>query len=268
MKRILALLLTVCMAVSLCGCSSSDYKKAVSLLDAGEYADAITLLEELGDYEDSAELLKSACSTYGQQLVDSADTLDEHKMAIELLEKAEESKDTSVALKTLKFKYVYNYILENGEECEVAMDEIRYKGLNVDSTLENSKVYILCDEDNYELNIYYYQSLAGLVNLMNIIVSPDSSLAEFFLYENIILYYAAGFGTIDLSNVRSINSFVFDEYELETDWLDFSPEERRDPSHSEYILQKYSDIFMGADEILAEQLPIDVTLHELCGLNY
>ena len=36
------------------GCNSSDYKEAVALMEQGNYKEAITLFEGLGDYKDSA----------------------------------------------------------------------------------------------------------------------------------------------------------------------------------------------------------------------
>ena len=54
MKKWISLLLVVCIAFALCGCSSSDYKKAVSLYNEGEYDQAKALFVELGEYKDSA----------------------------------------------------------------------------------------------------------------------------------------------------------------------------------------------------------------------
>lgn len=59
MKRIVALLLAFSMVVILCGCSSGNYKKAVSLYEAGNYEEAKIRFEKLGDYEDSEEYVKT-----------------------------------------------------------------------------------------------------------------------------------------------------------------------------------------------------------------
>lgn len=55
MKKVLALVLCFCMALSLTACKSGDYEKAKKLFDAGKYEEALALYEKLGDYEDSAE---------------------------------------------------------------------------------------------------------------------------------------------------------------------------------------------------------------------
>lgn len=58
MKRIVALILVLSMVLVLCGCSSSNYKKAVDLYEKGNYEEAMTLFEKVGDYEDSEEYIR------------------------------------------------------------------------------------------------------------------------------------------------------------------------------------------------------------------
>lgn len=56
-KKSLALLLVVgILACSLCGCDTLDYRKAISLYNAGRYDAAAELFSELGDYEDASQL--------------------------------------------------------------------------------------------------------------------------------------------------------------------------------------------------------------------
>lgn len=61
MKRKLLSILILCITVfALTGCDSSDYKKAMSMYENGEYEEAAKLFTELGDYEDSAEMALKA----------------------------------------------------------------------------------------------------------------------------------------------------------------------------------------------------------------
>lgn len=61
MKRIVTLMLCIAIvcssAVSLTSCKSTDYEKALELIEAGSYAEAKVLLEGLGDYKDAKEYL-------------------------------------------------------------------------------------------------------------------------------------------------------------------------------------------------------------------
>lgn len=55
MKKIWALLLVIVMLAVLTGCDSADYQKAASLYESGEYAEAMALFEQLGEYQDAAD---------------------------------------------------------------------------------------------------------------------------------------------------------------------------------------------------------------------
>lgn len=61
MRKLFALILSLVMLGMLTGCDSSDYKKAVSLYESGEYTQAAEMFKALGDYEDSADMVK-ACN--------------------------------------------------------------------------------------------------------------------------------------------------------------------------------------------------------------
>lgn len=61
MKKLFAVLLAAVMLLSLCACDASDYKKATALYSAGSYTEAKAAFEALGDYKDSADMVKS-CS--------------------------------------------------------------------------------------------------------------------------------------------------------------------------------------------------------------
>ena len=55
MRKILCLCLVLALCLCLCSCKSSDYKKAMSLYEAGEYEQAIAAFEALADYKDSVQ---------------------------------------------------------------------------------------------------------------------------------------------------------------------------------------------------------------------
>lgn len=58
MKKRIALVLALLLALTLTGCKSNDYKSAVNAMECGDYATAAQQLEALGDYQDSKQLLK------------------------------------------------------------------------------------------------------------------------------------------------------------------------------------------------------------------
>ena len=63
--------LLICLAFLLMGCNSTDYQKAVGLQEAGEYAQAASIFESLGDYEDSADRVLECKYSIAESYVDS-----------------------------------------------------------------------------------------------------------------------------------------------------------------------------------------------------
>lgn len=55
MKKSMLLVLIVFLVTVLCGCKSSDYKKATQLMQAGDYEKAANLYRTLEDYKDAEE---------------------------------------------------------------------------------------------------------------------------------------------------------------------------------------------------------------------
>ena len=60
MKKFFAVILILSMVVSLCACDSSDYKEALEFYKDEMYKQARDIFVELGDYEDSAQMV-NAC---------------------------------------------------------------------------------------------------------------------------------------------------------------------------------------------------------------
>lgn len=56
MRKRIAILLVLALVLALSGCKSSDYKQAVTAMDAGNYQEALTALDALGGYKDAADL--------------------------------------------------------------------------------------------------------------------------------------------------------------------------------------------------------------------
>ena len=69
MKKIISLVLALVMAFSLCGCNMSDYKKAQNAYENGDYENASTMFETLGDYKESQAFYnKSQAAIYDEKI--------------------------------------------------------------------------------------------------------------------------------------------------------------------------------------------------------
>ena len=74
MKRRISWVLALCLVLlALTGCDSSDYKKAQELFEAGEYEAAEQLFDQLGDYEDSKDMVEKCKYSAACELKETGD---------------------------------------------------------------------------------------------------------------------------------------------------------------------------------------------------
>lgn len=100
-KSFTALFLVLTLCLSMTGCSQQSYRKAITLYNEGQYDAAATLFSELGDYEDSRELL----------------TLSRYWEAISLMENG----SYSLALPRFVKLGIYEDSVERAIECKYQM---------------------------------------------------------------------------------------------------------------------------------------------------
>lgn len=110
MKKVLSLILPFVMLAMLTGRDSSDYKKATDLYEDGKYEEAIVLFLELGDYEDSADLLMQCRYEYAKVLFDDCKYAD----AREQFQKLEQTEEINQYLRLSAWGMLQTYVEENG----------------------------------------------------------------------------------------------------------------------------------------------------------
>lgn len=101
MKRIVALLLSLVMLGMLVGCDSSDYKKAISLYESGDYKAAVGIFVELGDYEDSVGMATKCNYQIAKQNYENK----EYTEAIEQFEALAGYEDSADLLMQCRYEY-------------------------------------------------------------------------------------------------------------------------------------------------------------------
>lgn len=105
-KKILSLCLMVLILTMLTGCDSSKYKEATKLFNAGNYAEAQAIFEELGDYEDSSNYVVDCKIKIAESLVENK----EFQEAINIYSELNDETKVSEA----KRAWLANYIETNG----------------------------------------------------------------------------------------------------------------------------------------------------------
>lgn len=106
MRKILCQCLVLTLCLCLCSCKSSDYKKAMSLYEAGEYEQAIAAFEALADYKDSVQKIDECKYGAAVALMESGN----YEEAIAAFEAMGEYKDCPQKI----------------EACKTAILDIRY----------------------------------------------------------------------------------------------------------------------------------------------
>lgn len=106
MRKFLCMCLVLTLCLCLCSCKSSDYKKAMSLYETGEYAEAMATFEALGDYKDSVQKIDECKYGAAVALMDSGN----YEEAIAAFEAMGEYKDCPQKI----------------EACKTAILDIRY----------------------------------------------------------------------------------------------------------------------------------------------
>ena len=94
MKKFIALLLTFLLVISLTGCKGSDYKQAMELYANDDYAAALAIFTELGDYKDSSSMVSKCKYAMAQQLILDGD----YEGALVLFEELGDYKDSAESL--------------------------------------------------------------------------------------------------------------------------------------------------------------------------
>ena len=110
MKKIVAVILSLAIIGTLAGCDSSDYKKAVSLYESGNYLEAMERFEALGDYENSRDLLNQCRYDYAKMLFENGDYVNAREQFLI----AGQSEEVSEYLRLTAWGMLQTYVEENG----------------------------------------------------------------------------------------------------------------------------------------------------------
>ncbi len=146
MKKIFAFALVLVLALSLCACDSADYKKAVELYDSGDYEAAKALFLELGDYEDSAEMVIDC--DYQQALKFMEDG--EYKNARNLFVALGDHEDCKARAVVAARYMLVDYVQQQGEIVKKKDD--------------NSSATVIKVDDG-QLYLAYAWKMTGLINV-------------------------------------------------------------------------------------------------------
>ena len=137
MKKISILLTAILMVLVLASCQGGQYKKAMAHYDAGEYEKAIELFTKLGDYENSAEMLKDSKYLLAIKYYEAKDFENAKALFDELSDykdSPEQLKNTKRAIMFEEYKDVVSSIKKRFWYCnggsDTTLGKLSFKGEN------------------------------------------------------------------------------------------------------------------------------------------
>lgn len=84
MKRIIGIIITVCLCLSFTGCKALDYNKANNYYKDGQYAEALEIFTSLGDYADSQAMAHLSWQKADYEAAGEAYAAGDYRQAMEL----------------------------------------------------------------------------------------------------------------------------------------------------------------------------------------
>lgn len=177
-KRILAILLVGLSIFALTGCGEEEkYEKALEAYNSGDYDEAVTMFEELGDYEDAKVYLYDCQQAVIELLIDGGDYDSAQEKATEYAGDSDENnlvEQTEVDIEFDKLKNVcikkewmdtslyedaINGMADNSVKYEYALEKYCKKGFEYLDHLETgiaTKIFSYLKNSNYKnANVYY-----------------------------------------------------------------------------------------------------------------
>lgn len=126
MKKTLCMILAVALVLSFAGCAAGDYKKAAVAYEAGDFEQARSMFEALGDYRNSADLLTDCDYQLAKALYDSSD----FAAAAPALEALGDYKDSAELLLAAKDELLKQVLVGNWLSAEIDATDLFMSGLS------------------------------------------------------------------------------------------------------------------------------------------
>lgn len=205
MKKIAWILCLLLLVAAFTGCDATEYKKAVELYESGQYAQAQTIFEELGEYEDSQAKAQDCRYMQGQALLESG----KYEEAKEIFRKLGDYKDSKTYAQDCKW-YLFAEYVENNDVSEKRNNASGTPySFSIERTSKNSFVV------KYTMN----QSMGFMSGLRDssMTIKKSSSSAEIVSDGKVSMfgqnYTVRGMLTLDISKYKKTSKLEWDTAE-------------------------------------------------------
>lgn len=243
MKRIIGIIITVCLCLSFTGCKALDYSKATKYYKEGQYAEALELFSSLGEYADSQAMAHLSWQKADYEAAGKCYAAGDYRQAMELYYGLQMYMDSPV--KAVESQYALGLdLIEQGQYSEAialleelgvysdspyhvrratslqlqeALTQLGSVSLKLDNT-GNKTLSLTCAGDDIMVLTYTNQSqLLGVPNECRFVLTA-SPIAQTASYEASYLSAASrtileeSSGTVDLAAFRANQGLSTDSF--------------------------------------------------------
>lgn len=253
MKKIIAIILTLAMVLTLTACDSSDYKKAMGLYEEGDYVSARAMFVELADYENSPEMVKECDYGIAVENYENGNL----KEALEQFKALGDFKDSASYVKKIPWEIVYNHIGEGNTSVK---------------SLGNSQAAVLMAKDG-KVYLGWNMQMSGTINVNttiaviidldgNVVVGGTDKLSTYAAR-----YEASAEGELDLSTYKNGDTLTWDKFEVSG----YNAQGRAYPKDSTMLYIFLTTAVKGATAYLETYITennLGITMYDLGFTNY
>lgn len=266
MKRIVGFLLCMVLFLSLCGCNSQDYKKAMALYQDGDFSSAKAIFDKLGNYDDAAKMSKDCSYNMAIELLSAGAYLEAH----ELFAALGEYEDSAEYDKQAKWGMLYLYIKENGEP----NSDLESYALSYDISSEEEKesgitclVHLSAEDANtmmVSMSSRFDTGKVSFVKVMALRLVRENTEGEWYYYWFLgstgytNQHGYAGTGKVNVDTCTADTSLEFDAfYSIKSDGT--MTNDKPDSTDTDLMTELWADLIGILPEVLTKtNLPINM----------
>ena len=292
MKKIIAALLVLVMALSLCACDSSDYKEAMELYNLGDYAQARTMFVALADYEDSADMVNKCDYQMAQDYMIDGKYEEAKALFVQLgdyEDSAARAKDCSyniakASMSAGEYQKARELFIELGDYEDSAaivviaaqnmfIAYVEQQGQLVEKSSDNSNGTVLHAE-NGELVVAYAYKTTGIIAIdmkigavmqpgdKQVLLVGTDELSTYAAY-----YTATASGTWDIENYTKGGKMAWEDFDISGRTAQGTAYEQKNSWLDLFLTTGVGDIAEHIEKALGES-GLGLTMKDIGFTNY
>ena len=255
MKKIIAALLVLVMALSLCACDSSDYKEAMELYNLGDYAQARTMFVALADYEDSADMVNKCDYQMAQDYMIDGKYEEAKALFVQLGDYEDSAANVVIAAQNMFIAYV------------------EQQGQLVEKSSDNYETTVLIAENGELVAAYAYKTI-GIIAIdveIGAVMKPGDKQVLLVGTDEVssyaAYYTATASGTWDIENYTKGGKMAWEDFDISGRTSHGTAFEQKNSFLDLFLTTGVGDIAEHIEKALGES-GLGLTMKDIGFTNY